>query len=212
MNGSDFIEPPPGLIPAAPAEQPAETVRQAPRRVERALPTFTPPPHAMPPNTLPAAPRPGPPPAATPAAPPPAAPTPSAPTSSAPAQGRPAPPTGPVPVIGWRLVDRTGHGIEISSRTVLGRTPDVRRASGAVAAVVVDDPARTVSKTHALVEPDGRALLVTDLRSTNGVRVEYADGRVVDLPPGGAALVAPNDILLLGEFALLVTGTPRATV
>ncbi|MRG58737.1 FHA domain-containing protein [Agromyces sp. CFH 90414] len=197
MNGSDFIEPPPGLIPGGtPEAPPAATVRQAPKRVERALPSFTPPAFAAPPK-----------PAAVPTSPPAVPPKPPA---VPPAQAVTSP--TPTAASSWRLLDAAGAVVHVEGRTVLGRAPHAEAVPGAARAVAVDDPARTVSKTHALVEPASAVLLVTDLGSTNGVRIEYADGRTRELRPGTPTEVAANDTLLLGEFRLLVAGATRPTV
>jgi len=91
---------------------------------------------------------------------------------------------------------------------VLGRDPQPAATPGA-RPVAVDDPARTVSKTHAYAEPIAEGLRVTDLRSTNGVRVEGPDGAVRELAQGEPTLVAVGSALYLGEFGLRVDGLAR---
>ncbi|HEY1106145.1 MAG TPA: hypothetical protein VGE78_08345, partial [Agromyces sp.] len=66
-----------------------------------------------------------------------------------------------------------------------------------------------VSKTHAYAEPIAEGLRVTDLRSTNGVRVEGPDGAVRELAQGEPTLVAVGSALYLGEFGLRVDGLAR---
>lgn len=182
MGESDFIVPPPGIVPSAPQPHaPDRTVRAVPRT----LPTFAPggPLIGAPGTPLPAPPQhPAPVVAAGPAAPPP----------------RPGAPAR-------RLVAASGFEAVIDQPVVLGRDPAPSAVPGA-RTVAVDDPARTVSKTHAYVEPVEAGVRVTDLRSTNGVRVEVPGAPVRELPPGEATVVPLGSALYLGEFGLRVDG------
>jgi len=187
----DFIVPPPGLLPAAPAEPPATTRRPRSRPVERALPAFAPVTNAMPVPGVPIA---------SPAT---GGPT-GAGTGAATTNGtqRPAPASQ-----GWVLTAEGPVEYAIDGRVLLGRAPDLAASPAAdVHGIVVHDPARTVSKTHALVQPDDGVLLVTDLHSTNGVRVARADGTEVEVPAGGTVDVSAGDVIVLGEFPLRVSG------
>ena len=187
MAEPDFIVPPPGLIPAAPSEAPDRSVRDAPSRV---LPTF-PPPGAVPP---------------------PAAPSP--PASAAPPTGETlieAPTRVPQPGA-WRLRGEGGLEVLVLRPMVLGRDPVADGAHASAAAITLADPARSVSKTHALVDVVDDALTVTDLHSTNGTRVQDSDGRSHELEPGSATPVASGATLLLGDLALHVDRAPLDTV
>jgi hypothetical protein len=195
VDASDFIVPPPGIVPDPP-RPPAETVR-ASRPVERTLPTFTP--------------------GATGTAPPPAFGLPSSPPSAVRAAADGPHASGPAleatgERVRWRLAAGTGADVVVLGPSLVGRAPRASAASGAAHPVAIDDPGRTVSKTHALVVPDGAALVVTDLRSTNGVRVERAGGSVERLAPGGTARVADGEVLVLGELRLLVARLPSPDV
>jgi hypothetical protein len=172
----DFIVPPPGLVPSAPAEAPATTRRPRSRPVERSLPSFTPASASI----------------AVPVA------------GATGADATSAPASAPAP--GWRLIGDGSVELVIAGPTLLGRAPDVA-ASPVTGAqpVAVNDPARTVSKTHAFAEPGDGALLVTDLRSTNGVRVERTGAAPIEVPRGSTIAVAEGQLLVLGEFRLLVT-------
>jgi hypothetical protein len=179
----DFIVPPPGLIPAAPPDAPDRTVRDAPPRV---LPTF-PPPGVVPP------------------------PVPPGPAASA------APPTGgtrieaptPSPVPGaWRLRGDGGLEVLVLGPIVLGRHPATDAAPAGAAPIALSDPARSVSKTHALLEVVDDVLAVTDLHSTNGTSIEASDGRTSRLDPGHRTPVPGGATVLLGEFALRVDRAP----
>jgi hypothetical protein len=189
-----FIVPPPGLVPDAPAAPPNTTVRPRARPVERSLPSFAPPalpgvlgsPVAVPPVAVPPA-----------AVPPPFA-------ELADADERVAATGVRASTQQWRLTGGAGFDVVIAGRTLLGRAPEAS-VSPHAAVVAIADPQRTVSKTHAIAEPIDDALVVTDLRSTNGVRVERVGAQPVDLPRGGTAHVRAGDTLVLGEFRITVS-------
>ncbi|MBM7505087.1 FHA domain-containing protein [Agromyces aurantiacus] len=200
--------------------------------VPPAVDRIAPPPSAVP-SALPLPPGPPAPPAAPPDEPPPAersaaAPAPSfppvapvAPVSGAgarppafaPARIAGPDPSGPVPpsadsARAWRL--RTADGVEftVRSRAVVGRDPLPSAVHGGGTPVAVPDPARSMSKTHALLEVEGDRLLVTDLRSTNGVRIWPEGGDAIELRPGAPTPVPLDAVLLLGDVAFLVDLVP----
>jgi hypothetical protein len=134
-------------------------------------------------------------PAAPPAAEPAAATTPTPMPAFFPAvPGRP---------VAWSLVLPDGTELRLDGDTVLGRDPAVSSAAGApdAAAVRVDDPAKTVSKTHARLEPHGDEVLVHDLGSTNGVAVVDGAGQhLVD--PGSPRPARDGATIALGEYLI----------
>ncbi|MGR0219441.1 FHA domain-containing protein [Agromyces sp. ZXT2-6] len=176
---SDFIVPPPGLVPDAP--QPAEPERTV--RVPDRVPEFRP---------------------ATPVVPP----VPSVPPSAAgvPHVRRPGPRTA------WRLRSEGGDGFTVSGRVVVGRDPRAADAAAGARPVALDDPARSLSKTHALLEVVDDRLLATDLGSTNGVRIWPEGEDPIELESGRPTSVPEGAVLLLGDVALLVDRAPDATV
>jgi len=191
VDAPDFIVPPPGLIPAAPNDEPDGTVRDQPPRV---LPAFTPPPGvvptsaAVPPSDLIAPP--GPPPVAE--------------RTEAPPAGRSAG--------AWRLSGPGQLEVLLLRPVVLGRDPAPDPARPGAAPIPLQDPARSVSKTHALVEVVDDRVVITDLRSTNGTRVLTAEGLVHELEPGLATRAESGATVLLGEFAVRLDRAPLATV
>ncbi|WP_394552417.1 FHA domain-containing protein [Agromyces sp. MMS24-JH15] len=183
------IAPPAGPPSVGRTDQPAMIPAQAAPAPVLPAPAFPPPPSATPtlaptPNFAPA------PTSATAATPAPA-----------PAQAAPAP---------WRLRTSVGGEVVVSGRVVLGRAPTADGHGPGAVAVGLHDPARTVSKVHAIVEPGEGALRVTDAHSTNGVRVRRPDGRVLDLAAGSSVLVEPGSVLELGRFELAVEGPDAA--
>ena len=134
MESPDFIVPPPGLIPSAPpSDEPDRTVRDAPPRT---LPAFPPPPGiAIRPRRR----------------------------RRPPHRRRPAPeerieaPTATPQPGAWRLRVPGGLEVLLLRPVLLGRDPAPDPGRPQAAAIALDDPARSVSKTHALIEVvDGR--------------------------------------------------------
>ena len=196
MVAPDFIVPPPGLIPHAPerADRPSSTPAAPERTVRapaRALPKFTP----VPPG----------PPVPTPVGQPAAAPVAPAPATPAPASSAPS---GQ-----FRLTGPGGFAVLLTVPVVVGRDPV---ASGVLHAdarpVAVVDPARSVSKTHAVIDARAGVVTVIDLHSTNGVRVQPPSGAIFELAPGAPTVVVPGSTLYLGELGLRVDRPSSDTV
>lgn len=183
------LAPPSGHVdaPAAPATAPA--FFPAIPGMAPALPT----PSAPAPLSAPPAPAAAPPTAPAPAAPAPAAPAPLAAT---------APPRAPAEsgVIVIELPD--GRRLPVGGRMLLGRDPAELDGWRGAELIRLADPERSVSKTHAAIEPDEGALLVHDLASTNGTERETARGEVLPVAPGHPLRAEAGDVLHLGSFAI----------
>ena len=148
----------------------------------------------------------------------------AAPTSAAPAAGVSLPPLTPVPAasaqtatpslpsassaapaLSVRLVPLLGgNPIVIHEPTVVGRDPDNISAYPGAERVALDDPTRSVSKTHAAIFPLLDGVWVTDLHSTNGTRVEYRDGRTVEAVPDKALSALEGSTIFFGRIAFKV--------
>ena len=148
----------------------------------------------------------------------------AAPTSAAPAAGVSLPPLTPVPAasaqtatpslpsassaapaLSVRLVPLLGgNPIVIHEPTVVGRDPDNISAYPGAERVALDDPTRSVSKTHAAIFPLLDGVWVTDLHSTNGTRVEYRDGRSVEAVPDKALSALEGSTIFFGRIAFKV--------
>ena len=111
----------------------------------------------------------------------------------------PAAPAGPAAGTGaWivRLPDGTERELGAVG-IVLGRNPAPPTTLPDAVPVRVDDPGRSVSKTHAALAIEGGRVRVLDLHSTNGVAVT---------PPRGDATVVPADGLLADGGAVIALG------
>lgn len=94
----------------------------------------------------------------------------------------------------------------ITHLAVLGRNPSATGEWAGAAAIVVDDPVKSVSKTHAglKVTPAGSTLV--DLGSTNGTVVVRTGGAEETAAPGAVVAVAPGDLIVIGSRSLRVIG------
>ena len=104
----------------------------------------------------------------------------------------------------WRLTV-PGHPapVPVSGRLFLGRSPSV--VNGMTGELLtVDDPAKSVSKTHAMLELEGSGLWVSDLESTNGVWVVPADGDAIEVVPGTRTAIPVGADLELGDFVIQI--------
>ncbi|WP_229671342.1 FHA domain-containing protein [Salinibacterium xinjiangense] len=68
----------------------------------------------------------------------------------------------------------------------------------------MDDPAKSVSKTHAMLEVDADGLWVLDLDSTNGVWVVPAGEGAIEVEPGQRVAVPAGADLELGDLVIQV--------
>jgi pSer/pThr/pTyr-binding forkhead associated (FHA) protein len=115
------------------------------------------------------------------------------------------PPTVPVPAAHHRIRMSTGQIVELDTTVYLGRRPAAPRVNVGAAPrlVTVPSPGGEVSATHLEMREAGRAVVLTDLRSTNGtiVHVPGSSGRV--LIGGESAVVFPGTLIDIGDGNLL---------
>ncbi|WP_062303056.1 FHA domain-containing protein [Demequina subtropica] len=77
----------------------------------------------------------------------------------------------------------------------VGRRPG---ADAGAVALVLEDRARTLSRTHAVLRPVREGLVLEDLGSANGTRIERS-GTVFACPEGTPVPVGHGDVLWFGE-------------
>ena len=101
----------------------------------------------------------------------------------------------------WTLTFPDGSSVSLDGPLLLGRDPAAipDRPDAQLRAVV--DLGKTVSKTHALLEPTPAGVLVRELHSTNGAAIDTSAGREL-LRAGGEAVAPRGATILLGSFAI----------
>lgn len=188
----------------------------------------SPPPAAPPvpvPAPVPAAPVAAPAPVPAPPAPPvlpaqPSAPrvVPAVPAPSAAAPVRPVVPTQPtaapvpppaVPAAapgrrGYVLTLDSGEVVQVTGTGVIGRRPRADEGEQLDHVVGVDDPSRSMSRTHAAFGIADGVFWVSDRGSANGTFLRDAAGTWHRLEPGTRYPVAPGGVVRLGERSFTV--------
>ncbi len=106
-------------------------------------------------------------------------------------------PTAPA---GWRVVTADGVVAPLTSSILLGRNPAHRAEWPKAGLLEIDDPDKTVSKTHAVVELVDGSVRIRDLSSTNGTTVVAADGTRTVLVAGVDHVVDGPVDLLVGSY------------
>ncbi|WP_162616511.1 RDD family protein [Xylanimonas allomyrinae] len=124
---------------------------------------------------------------------------------------RGAPPPGKLPVRLMRapvrpvrLVLPDGTSVVVTGPSLVGRDPQAE--TGGWALVPLDDPGRSVSKTHAELDVDPDGLWVTDRGSTNGTVVAEPGRPLRAAAPGTRTRVPHGSRLHLGDLRLAVQG------
>ena len=103
----------------------------------------------------------------------------------------------------WSLVLPDGTRVGLESPVLLGRDPAGIPDQPDAGLLPVVDPGKTVSKTHARLEPGAEGVGVRDLHSTNGVAIDTAAGRQL-VTAGGSAVAPSGATIMLGSFAVRV--------
>lgn len=106
--------------------------------------------------------------------------------------------------VALRLSFDTGERVDVTGDGLVGRSPAAEEGVGHL--VPVDDPARSISKTHLAFGLDGAGdrLWVVDRGSTNGTVLVAPDGRSTALPAGTRATVAAGWTIRFGQRSALV--------
>lgn len=102
----------------------------------------------------------------------------------------------------WVLRFPGGVSRPLDRALVLGRNPSLPPGASGATQLAVDDPDRSVSKTHALLELRDGLPWVTDLRSTNGTSVTNDVGEALMCEPGVPIPVGDGWVLGLGEYSI----------
>lgn len=191
MEKPGYIVPPPGLIPSSPEES-SETVRLTDRTP--VLPVFIP----GGPSVIPQVSRP-----LVRENPTPIAAPPSVPEVQASSVDEP-PPATPSPAQ-WSLTLHDGSVIHVSGTLLLGRDPGRIEGWESASLLRINDPEKSVSKTHAALDCSGESCIITDLDSTNGVAVTSPDGTEAAITPGHGVSIESGSTVELGRYRILLS-------
>ena len=105
-----------------------------------------------------------------------------------------------------RVTFDTGVTYPFGGTIVLGRNPLAPASHPTASPVPVDDPQRSVSKTHVALTATREGVLVEDLHSTGGTVVVRADGEETPVLPGAPVQARPGDTVRYGQRSVVVDG------
>jgi uncharacterized RDD family membrane protein YckC len=103
----------------------------------------------------------------------------------------------PVAVLRIRLDD--GRDFQLDRSVLVGRNPVGQAGEQQAQLLAVDDPGRSISKTHLHLLTDVAGIWVTDRNSTNGSAITTPDGRRAPLQPGVPSFVTPGSSVHFGD-------------
>ncbi|WP_366181149.1 FHA domain-containing protein [Actinomyces timonensis] len=103
-----------------------------------------------------------------------------------------------------RLALDTGQVVPLAGPSLIGRAPVAAGPWAHAQPVPVDDPAFSISKTHAVITHDGGRLVIQDLQSTNGTVVVEPNGAATQVLPGMMVPLPVGAMIRLGERAARV--------
>ena len=104
---------------------------------------------------------------------------------------------GRVAVLRIRLDD--GRDFQLDRSVLVGRNPVGKAGEQQAQLLAVDDPGRSISKTHLHLLSDGGGIWVTDRNSTNGSAVTTPNGARTPLAPGVPTFVTPGSSVHFGD-------------
>ncbi|UJP39879.1 RDD family protein [Cellulomonas palmilytica] len=147
--------------------------------------------------------------------PPPAGPAHAAATTGAPHPApvhhvpqQPSHPPAPARPRTFVLTLDTGEAMSVSGPGVIGRAPRPRDGERCDHVVTVDDPQRSLSRTHARFGIDARGLWVADAGSGNGTVVVLPSGQSVVVEPERPTPVPSGSTIRIGDRSVLVEQLP----
>lgn len=105
-----------------------------------------------------------------------------------------------------RVTFDTGVTYPFGGTIVLGRNPLAPASHPTASPVPVDDPQRTVSKTHVALTATREGVLVEDLHSTGGTVIVRADGEETPVLPGTPVQACAGDTVRYGQRSVVIDG------
>ena len=104
-----------------------------------------------------------------------------------------------MPSIAMGIQTNTGEFQNLVTGLVIGRAPDASRGPAGIGTMRVPSPGNDISRSHVLVQPEGRQARITDLDSTNGTTIQLADDEPFLLEDGQSVVVPIGTVLNLGD-------------
>ncbi|MBD7981735.1 RDD family protein [Oerskovia merdavium] len=104
---------------------------------------------------------------------------------------------------GFVLELESGRRVTVTGSALIGRNPQAT-GEGSVVLVAVEDPTRSVSKTHAEMGVDADGLWLVDRGSTNGTILTRPGGAPQVLEAGVRAVVTVGSVVQVGDRRLTV--------
>ena len=105
-----------------------------------------------------------------------------------------------------RVTFDTGVTYPFGGTIVLGRNPLAPASHPTASPVPVDDPQRSVSKTHVALTATREGVLVEDRHSTGGTVVVRADGEETPVLPGAPVHARAGDTVRYGQRSVVIDG------
>lgn len=107
--------------------------------------------------------------------------------------------SGPAQVAVLRVRLDDGRDFQLDRSVLVGRNPVGQAGEQHAQLLAVDDPGRSISKTHLHLLTDGAGIWVTDRHSTNGSAVTTPDGLRTPLVPGVPTFVNSGSSVHFGD-------------
>ncbi len=104
----------------------------------------------------------------------------------------------------WVVELPDGRRMPVAGALSFGRDPIADSAAPNTVLVPVDDPLKSMSKTHARIDLIAGEVFVTDLHSTNGTSVREPGGAAISLAPGVAHRLTGTAEVQFGDYAVSV--------
>jgi hypothetical protein len=104
----------------------------------------------------------------------------------------------------WTLTGPDGIPHPIRVPTLIGRAPHRPADRPGLELLSLVDETKSLSKSHAIIAPDGESFTVEDIGSTNGVLLIGADGSETELPSGRAVTIERGSVLEFGDYTATI--------
>lgn len=103
----------------------------------------------------------------------------------------------------WALRLASGELVLVDGPLLIGRNPSPRLGPVGARRVTVDDPGRTMSRSHLIVVPHpGAGIALRDVSSANGIVLVSPDGSESEIELGGEVRITDRCSIILGTYSI----------